>query len=114
MLLSSVSPSLFVILGAVSASIILLTVIMAGIYVRTVRKRDGHIRAGESLRSSLQLSPDDDEYMEKGGGGGSGGRGSGSHCTVTMSSSDSYDTLASFTQVSDILLLTSQLCLICS
>ena len=31
------SPSLFVILGAVSASVILLTVIMAGLYIRTVR-----------------------------------------------------------------------------
>ena len=97
-LLSSVSPSLFVILGAVSASVILLTVVFAALYVRKIRKRDGHMRAGESLRSSLQLSPDDDDYMEKYGGPGPG---VGSHCTVTMSSSDSYDTLASFTQVSN-------------
>jgi len=98
-LLSSVSPSLFVILGAVSASIILLTVIMAGVYVRKVRKRGANIHGGESLRSSLHLSPDD-EYLEKAHGGSHGGSGSrGSHCTVTMSSSDSYDTLASFTQV---------------
>ena len=33
-LLSSVSPSLFVVLGAVSASVILLTVVMAALYVR--------------------------------------------------------------------------------
>ena len=87
------SPSLFVILGAVSASVILLTIVMAVVYVKTVRKRDGHMRAGESLRSSLQLSPED-EYLEK-----HDRLGSASHCTVTMSSSDSYDTLASFTQV---------------
>ena len=77
-----------------------------------VRKRDagghggGHLRPGESLRSSLQLSPEDMEYCEKAGLEYMGGhheamRGpGGSHCTVTMSSSDSYDTLASFTQVS--------------
>ena len=35
-LLSSVSPSLFVVLGAVSASVILLTVVMAALYVRYV------------------------------------------------------------------------------
>ena len=99
-LLSSVSPSLFVILGAVSASVVLITVVVAALYVRKIRKRDGHLRAGESLRSSLQLSPDDDDYMEKYGGPGHG-PGAGSHCTVTMSSSDSYDTLASFTQVSN-------------
>ena len=76
------------------------------------------MRPGESLRSSLQLSPEDMEYCEKSGlslGGHHEVRAAGgSHCTVTLSSSDSYDTLASFTQVSDILLLTSQLCLICS
>ena len=88
-LLSSVSPSLFVTLGAVSASVILLTVVVAVIYIRRVRKRESQIRVGESLRSSLQLSPDE-EYLEKRGG---------SHCTVTLSSSDSYDTLASFTQL---------------
>jgi len=95
-LIDSVSPSLFIILGAVSASIILLTIIMAVVYVRTVRKRDGHIRAGESLRSSLQLSPEE-EYLEKHERLASGQH--SSHCTVTMSSTDSYDTLASFTQV---------------
>ena len=39
------------------------------------------------------------EYMGDMGGHHEAMRG-GSHCTVTMSSSDSYDTLASFTQVS--------------
>ena len=100
-LLSSVSPSLLVTLGAVSASLILLTVVVAVIYIKRVRKREvlAGLRTGESLRSSLQLSPDDSQYLEKRGGGGGGGGGGGSHCTVTLSSSDSYDTLASFTQV---------------
>ena len=80
-----------------------------------VRKRDagghgGQLRPGESLRSSLQLSPEDMEYCEKSGlslGGHHEVRGpGGSHCTVTMSSSDSYDTLASFTQVSCVIMLT--------
>ena len=96
MLLSSVSPSLLVTLGAVSASLILLTVVVAVIYIKRVRKREvlAGLRTGESLRSSLHLSPEDSQYLEKRGGGGGG-----SHCTVTLSSSDSYDTLASFTQV---------------
>lgn len=103
-LLSSVSPSLFVVLGAVSASVILLTVVMAALYVRTVRKRDATLRAGESLRSSLQLGSEEADYMEKFPGPALGPAPArpphqGSHCTVTMSSSDSYDTLASFTQV---------------
>ena len=88
-LLSSVSPSLFVTLGAVSASVILLTVVVAVIYIKRVRKRESQVRVGSSLRSSLELSPEE-EYLEKRGG---------SHCTVTLSSSDSYDTLASFTQL---------------
>ena len=102
-LLSSVSPSLLVTLGAVSASLILLTVVVAVIYIKRVRKREvlAGLRTGASLRSSLQLSPDDSQYLEKrGGGGGGGGSGvGGSHCTVTLSSSSSYDTLASFTQL---------------
>ena len=83
-------------LGAVSASVILLTVVVAVIYIKRVRKREGQVRVGSSLRSSLELSPDE-EYLEKRGG---------SHCTVTISSSDSYDTLASFTQVSCVIMLT--------
>ena len=77
--------------------------------VRTVRKRDATLRAGESLRSSLQLGSEEADYMEKFPGPALGPAlgpaparppHQGSHCTVTMSSSDSYDTLASFTQVS--------------
>ena len=73
--------------------------------VRTVRKRDATLRAGESLRSSLQLGSEEADYMEKFPGPALGPAPArpphqGSHCTVTMSSSDSYDTLASFTQVS--------------
>lgn len=85
-LLSSVSPSMFVTLGAASASVVLLTVVLASLYIRRVRKRDSQLAAGASLRSSLQLNSDE-EYMEK-------------HTANTVvSSSDSYDTLASFTQV---------------
>ena len=100
-LLSSVSPSLLVTLGAVSASLILLTVVVAVIYIKRVRKREvlAGLRTGVSLRSSLQLSPDDSQYLEKRGGAGGGGGVGGSHCTVTLSSSSSYDTLASFTQL---------------
>jgi len=85
-LLSSVSPSMFVTLGAASASVILLTVILASLYIRRVRKRDSQLAAGASLRSSLQLNSDE-EYMEK------------QTANTVVSSSDSYDTLASFTQV---------------
>ena len=70
-----------------------------------MRKRDATLRAGESLRSSLQLGSEEADYMEKFPGPALGPAPArpphqGSHCTVTMSSSDSYDTLASFTQVS--------------
>eukprot|EP00092_Neocalanus_flemingeri_P033201 GFUD01036107.1.p1 GENE.GFUD01036107.1~~GFUD01036107.1.p1 ORF type:complete len:407 (-),score=55.69 GFUD01036107.1:549-1769(-) len=85
-LLSSVSPSMFVTLGAASASVILLTVVLASLYIRRVRKRDSQLAAGASLRSSLQLNSDE-EYMEK------------QTANTVVSSSDSYDTLASFTQV---------------
>jgi len=85
-LLSSVSPSMFVTLGAASASVILLTVVLASLYIRRVRKRDSQLAAGASLRSSLQLNCDE-EYMEK------------QTTNTVVSSSDSYDTLASFTQV---------------
>jgi len=85
-LLSSVSPSMFVTLGAASTSVILLTVILASLYIRRVRKRDSQLAAGSSLRSSLQLNSDE-EYMEK------------QTANTVVSSSDSYDTLASFTQV---------------
>ena len=87
-LLASVSPSLFITLGAASASVILLVVLVAALYIRRVRKRDAQLGGGgASLRSSLQLNGEDD-YMEKT---------SGAHTVV--SSSDSYDTLASFTNV---------------
>jgi len=85
-LLSGVSPSMFITLGAVSASVILLTVILASLYIRRVRKRDSQLAAGASLRSSLQLNYEE-EYMEK------------QTANTVVSSSDSYDTLASFTQV---------------
>ena len=66
-----------------------------------MRKRDATLRAGESLRSSLQLGSEEADYMEKfPGPAPARPPHQGSHCTVTMSSSDSYDTLASFTQVS--------------
>ena len=87
-LLSSVSPSMFVTLGAASASVILLTVVLASLYIRRVRKRDNQLAAGASLRSSLQLNSDE-EYMEK------------QTANTVVSSSDSYDTLASFTQVTN-------------
>ena len=85
-LLSGVSPSMFITLGAVSASVILLTVILASLYIRRVRKRDSQLAAGASLRSSLQLNYEE-EYMEK------------QTANTVVSSSDSYDTLARFTQV---------------
>ena len=85
-LLASVPPSMFITLGAASASVILLVVLVAALYVRRVRKRDGALAAGASLRSSLQLDGEE-EYMEK------------AAANTVVSSSDSYDTLASFTQV---------------
>ena len=54
-LLASVPPSMFITLGAASASVILLVVLVAALYIRRVRKRDGELAAGASLRSSLQL-----------------------------------------------------------
>merc|ERR1719277_11963 len=63
-LLSSVSPSMFVTLGAASTSVILLTIILASLYIRRVRKRDSQLAAGSSLRSSLQLNSEE-EYTEK-------------------------------------------------
>jgi hypothetical protein len=86
-LLSSVSPSLFITLGAASASVILLVVLLAALYIRRVRKRDSQLGAGASLRSSLQLNTGEEDYMEK------------VAANTLVSSSDSYDTLASFTQV---------------
>lgn len=86
LLLASVSPSILLVLGAVSASVILLVVLLAVLYVRKLRKRDSQLAAGTSLRSSLQLNSDED-YMEK------------TTANLVVSSSDSYDTLASFTQV---------------
>ena len=50
-----VPPSMFITLGAASASVILLVVLVAALYIRRVRKRDGELAAGASLRSSLQL-----------------------------------------------------------
>ena len=51
-LLSSVSPSLFVVLGAVSASVILLTVVMAALYVRYVVE----LQTNEGLRLFAKIS----------------------------------------------------------
>lgn len=85
-LLSSVPPSLFITLGAASASVILLVVMLAALYIRRVRKREHALAGGASLRSSLQLNQEED-YMEK------------TTSRTVVSSSDSYDTLASFTQV---------------
>ena len=85
-LLASVPPSLFISLGAASASVVLLAVLLAALYIRRVRKRDSQLAGTASLRSSLQLN-DDEDYMEK------------TNVNRVVSSSDSYDTLASFTQV---------------
>ena len=87
-LLSSISQSMFVTLGAASASVILLTVVLASIYIRSVRKRDSQQATGGSLRSSLQLNSYE-VYMEK------------QTANTVVSSSDSYDTLASFNQVTE-------------
>ena len=87
-LLASVSPSLFITLGAASASVILLVVLVAALYIRRVRKRDSQMGGGgASLRSSLQLNGEEEDYMEK------------TTAHTVVSSSDSYDTLASFTNV---------------
>ena len=83
-LLSSVSPSMFVVLGAASSSVLLLTILLALLYLRRMRKR-GSTAGGGSLRSSIHLHSDQD-YTEK-------------MPATGMSSSDSYATLASFTQV---------------
>ena len=61
-LLASVPPSMFITLGAASASVILLVVLVAALYIRRVRKRDGALAAGASLRSSLQLDGEE-EYV---------------------------------------------------
>jgi len=88
-LLASVSPSLFITLGAASASVILLVALVAALYIRRVRKRDSQMSGGggSSLRSSLQLNNGEEDYMEK------------TTAHTVVSSSDSYDTLASFTNV---------------
>jgi len=97
-LLSSVSPSLFVALGAASASVLLLAVLVAAIYLRRIRKRGEQLSNEDSLRSSLHLHSDleykqhselnfkhsDLEYSEK---------------QPTLRAAESYATLASFTQV---------------
>lgn len=83
-LLASVSPSMLVALGAGSASMLLVTVLLATLYLRRIRKRS--IPLGGSLRSSMHLHSDQD-YTEK------------ATATTAMSSCDSYATLASFTQV---------------
>ncbi len=94
MLLASVSPTMFVAMGAASASVLLVAVLLAAIYLRRVQKRGGHQLSGGgsggggSLRSSLHLHSEA-EYTEKLTGGNSSFTGG---C-------DSYATLASFTKV---------------
>ena len=101
-LLASVSPTMFVAMGAASASVLLVAVLLAAIYLRRVRKR-GHQLSGSgggsggSLRSSLHLHSEA-EYTEKLTGGGGGG-------TSSLTGCDSYATLASFTKVSFFLFL---------
>ncbi len=94
MLLASVSPTMFVAMGAASASVLLVAVLLAAIYLRRVQKRGGHhlsgggsVGGGGSLRSSLHLHSEA-EYTEKLTGGNS-----------SFTGCDSYATLASFTKV---------------
>ncbi len=94
MLLASVSPTMFVAMGAASASVLLVAVLLAAIYLRRVQKRGGHQLSGGgsgigggSLRSSLHLHSEA-EYTEKLTGGNS-----------SFTGCDSYATLASFTKV---------------
>jgi hypothetical protein len=92
-LLASVSPTMFVAMGAASASVLLVAVLLAAIYLRRVQKRGGHQLSGAgsggggSLRSSLHLHSEA-EYTEKLTGGNS-----------SFTGCDSYATLASFTKV---------------
>ena len=93
---------MFVAMGAASASVLLVAVLLAAIYLRRVRKRSHQLNnSGGSLRSSLHLHSEL-EYTEKltgggfGGGGGGGGQAGGS-----LAGCDSYATLASFTKVMD-------------
>jgi hypothetical protein len=98
-LLASVSPTMFVAMGAASASVLLVAVLLAAIYLRRVRKRSSGLMThqltggGGSLRSSLHLHSEL-EYTEKLTGGGHNGGGS------SLAGCDSYATLASFTKVS--------------
>jgi hypothetical protein len=91
-LLASVSPTMFVAMGAASASVLLVAVLLAAIYLRRVQKRGGHQLSGGgsggggSLRSSLHLHSEA-EYTEKLTGNSS------------FTGCDSYATLASFTKV---------------
>jgi hypothetical protein len=96
-LLASVSPTMFVAMGAASASVLLVAVLLAAIYLRRVRKRSSMTNqlSGGSLRSSLHLHSEL-EYTEKLTGGGGNGGGSSS-----LAGCDSYATLASFTKVSN-------------
>ena len=98
MLLASVSPTMFVAMGAASASVLLVAVLLAAIYLRRVRKRSHQLNnSGGSLRSSLHLHSEL-EYTEKLTGGGFGG-GGGGQAGGSLAGCDSYATLASFTKV---------------
>ena len=92
LLLASVSPTMFVAMGAASASVLLVAVLVAAVYLRRMKKRGRPLREeGGSLRSSMHLHSEA-EYLEKQSFGGQA-------ASTKMSSSDSYATLASFTQV---------------
>ena len=92
LLLASVSPTMFVAMGAASASVLLVAVLVAAVYLRRMKKRGRPLQEeGGSLRSSMHLHSEA-EYLEKQSFGGQA-------ASTKMSSSDSYATLASFTQV---------------
>jgi hypothetical protein len=91
---------MFVAMGAASASVLLVAVLLAAIYLRRVRKRGHQLSGGGSgsggggsLRSSLHLHSEM-EYTEKLTSGGDRGEGAAS-----LAGCDSYATLASFTKV---------------
>jgi hypothetical protein len=99
-------------MGAASASILLLAVLLAILYVKRMRKRGHQLENEGSLRSSMhlhseleyteKLQPSSELFLEaakyRNGGGGNNGN------NVNITNCDSFATLASFTQVFFILL----------
>ena len=88
-LLASVSPTMFVAMGAASASVLLMAVLIAAVYLRRLKKRGQQLNNEGSLRSSMHLHSEVD-YMEKP---------LPNPNLSNLSSSDSYATLASFSPV---------------